>query len=66
MKLNKEALYYAMANAGVGQRELATSAGIGEVTITKGYSRAIRPQTAGKIAKALNVSVESIILREEA
>ena len=65
MKLNREALYFAMANKRIGQRELAKLAGIGEVTITKGYSRTIRPQTAGALAKALDVSVESIVVKEE-
>lgn len=65
MKLDKIQLFILMANKEIGQRELADIAGVGETTITAGYKRKIRPKTIGKIAKALNVSVDQIILKED-
>lgn len=63
MKVNSQKLQIAMANAAYSAKELSEKCGISQVTITritKGVQEA-RPQTIGKIAKALNVPVTDII-----
>lgn len=66
MKLNKEKLMLAMANARLNAFELCAAAGIQYAT----YRRIIngfpcKPATAGSIAAALGVRVEDLVEREE-
>ncbi|WP_455505696.1 helix-turn-helix domain-containing protein [Gemmiger formicilis] len=63
MKINFQKLQIAMANKAYSAKELSDKCGVSQVTITritKGIQDA-RPQTIGKIAKALNVPVTDII-----
>lgn len=63
MKIDKIKIDVAMANKGFSAKELSEKCGISQITITrlkKGVQKA-RPETVGKIAKALNVPVESLI-----
>lgn len=63
MKVNFRNLQIAMANACMNKGELAESANISRVSISKYFSgkRSPSPKTIGKIAKALNVPVTDII-----
>ena len=63
MKINFQSLQIAMANACMNKGELAESANISRVSISKYFSgkRTPSPKTIGKIAKALNVPVTDII-----
>lgn len=66
MKLNKEKLMLAMANARLNAFELCEAAGIQYQTyrrIIKGFP--CKPATAGSIAAALGVRVEELIERED-
>lgn len=66
MKINLQKLQIAMANQEFSSKELSKKCGVSQVTITritKGVQVA-RPQTIGKIAKALNVPVTEIIETE--
>ena len=63
MKINKQKLDLAMASMMYSAKELSKVCGVSPVTIariTKGTQQA-RPETVGKIAKALNVPVTDII-----
>ena len=67
MKIDKRKFDLALANAAYTLKELANKSGIAEVTIcriTKGKQKA-RLSTIGKLAKALNVRVEEIIVDNE-
>ncbi|MDD4564653.1 MAG: helix-turn-helix transcriptional regulator [Eubacteriales bacterium] len=68
MKFNKDAFFIAMANAELDQSALAEKAGVSVSRVNDLYRGRVspRPQTVGKLAKALGVSVEELILREEA
>lgn len=63
MKVNKQKLQVAMANACLNMDDLAALAEVSRVSISKYLSgvRNPKPKTIGKIAKALNVPVESLI-----
>lgn len=63
MKINKQKLQVAMANACLNMDDLAALAEVSRVSISKYLSgvRNPKPKTIGKIAKALNVPVESLI-----
>ena len=53
----------AMANKGYSAKELSEKCGVSQITIARlkrGVQKA-RPETVGKIAKALNVDVTEII-----
>ena len=66
LKLNKDKVDIAMANARMNAYALCESAGIQYQTyrrIIKG--KACKPATAGNIAAALGVRVEELIEREE-
>ena len=66
MKVNLQKVQIAMANQAFSSKELSEKCGVSQVTITritKGV-QAARPQTIGKIAKALNVPVTEIIETE--
>lgn len=63
MKIDKMKLDLAMANKAYSAKELSQKCGVSQVTIvriTKGVQEA-RPETIGKIAKALDVPVTDII-----
>ncbi len=65
MKLDKQKIMLAMANACMDQLEMCDKAEITYMTlqrIFKGYG--CKPSTAGKIAHALGVRVEDIIKDE--
>jgi transcriptional regulator with XRE-family HTH domain len=63
MKINKQKLQLAMANACLNMDDLAALAEISRVSISNYISglRNPKPKTLGKIAKALNVPVENLI-----
>lgn len=63
MKINKQKLQLAMANACLNMDDLAELVDISRVSISKYLSglRSPKPKTLGKIAKALNVPVENLI-----
>ena len=66
LKINLQKLQIAMANKAFSSKELSEKCGVSQVTITritKGVQVA-RPQTIGKIARALNVPVTEIIETE--
>lgn len=66
MKVNKEALYLAMARACLNRRELAEKAGIPESTLQGVINRrGVRPATLGKVARALGIDPLEIIEQEE-
>ena len=62
MKANKKKLELAMANACLNTEDLAIKATMPRPTINNVITgRNVRPATIGKIARALNVPVESLI-----
>ena len=63
MKINKQKLQLAMANACMNMDDLAEKAEISRVSISNYISglRTPKPKTLGKIAKALKVPVENLI-----
>ena len=63
MKLNKEKLYLLRARECLTIQQLASKAGVSCKEISKNSS--IGAVSAGKIAKALEVDPEEIILKEE-
>ena len=68
MKIDNEKLIIALANNGMMLKDLCAKAPLSEIAlrdIRQGKSNP-RPATIGKIAKALNVSVEEIIVKEDA
>lgn len=67
MKLNKAVIDLLRAEQCITLGELACSAKVGKNTITPytGFTRDINPLSVGKIARALNVPVEDIIVKEE-
>lgn len=60
MKLDRNKYLLARARACMGQKDLE-AAGIPKGTLCRAMSGDIRPETAGKIAKALGVDVTEII-----
>lgn len=64
MKIDKEKYMLARARACMGTKDLV-SAGIPRGTLSKISREDIRPETAGKIAKALGVDVTEIIETED-
>lgn len=60
MKINKEKYMLARARACMGQKELE-AAGISKGTLCRVMKEEARPETIGKIAKALGVDVTEII-----
>lgn len=60
MKLDREKYMLARARACMGQKDLE-AAGIPKGTLCGALSGDIRPETAGKIAKALGVDVTEIV-----
>lgn len=66
MKIDKKKLALAMANACINFKELCEKAGISEVGFRqiRAGTRNPKPATVGKIARALNVSVQEIIMED--
>lgn len=67
MKIDKMKFDIAMAKKGYSAKELSEKCGVSQITIARlkrGVQKA-RPVTISKIAKALNVPVESIVDLEE-
>lgn len=60
MKLNRQKYMIARARACMGQKDLE-EAGIPKGTLCRALRDGIRPETAGKIAKALGVDITEII-----
>jgi len=67
MKIIKEAFNIALANSGMLLNELCETADVTPAAVNRilNGKRQARPQTVGKLAKALGVPVEEIVLREE-
>ena len=62
MKINKQKLYIAMANICITSNELQEKSKLPRGTFLNVITgKSVRPATAGKIAKALNVPVEQLI-----
>lgn len=65
MKLNNQKLEIAMANMCIDRLQLSEMTGLKYPTIRRATQRAgTRPSTIGKIAKALEVPVETLIEKE--
>lgn len=66
MRLNAYAIRCAMATAGLSARKVSAAAGLSPSRFSELLrSRLCLPATAGRIAKALGVSVEQITVEEE-
>lgn len=63
MKLDRRKYMIARARACMGQKELE-AAGIPKGTLCRAMREDLRPETVGKIAKALGVDVTEIIETE--
>lgn len=63
MRIDREKLDLAKARACMGPREIV-AAGIPRDTLYRAERKEIRPETAGRIAKALGVDVTEIIVTE--
>lgn len=62
MKINRKKLEIAMAGACLNAKDLAIAAELPRPTLNNVITgRNVRPATIGKIAKALNVTVEQIL-----
>lgn len=64
MRIDRQKYMIARARACMGQKELV-KAGIPKGTLCRMLKEDVRPETAGKIAKALGVDVLDIIEVEE-
>lgn len=64
MRINKQKYMLAKARACMGQKDLE-KAGIPKGTLCRAIRDDLRPETVGKIAKALGVDVTEIIETEE-
>lgn len=60
MRINRQKYMLARARACMGQKELE-AAGIPQGTLCRALRQNIKPETAGRIAKALGVDVTEII-----
>lgn len=63
MKINRHALDIALAKAMLNRRELAKKSGVSESLLSKAYNgySGISPKAIGKLARALDVPVESLV-----
>lgn len=63
LKVDNTKLMIAIANKGCSAVELSKESGVNQVTITrmKAGTQQPRPQTLGKIARALGVKVEDLL-----
>lgn len=64
MKLKKKAIDLLRARTCMTVNDLSKTSGVSKCTINAGYERDINPVAAGKLAKALNVDVTEIIIKE--
>lgn len=60
--INQSRIDIERARKGITQKELAKNAGVGLVTLT---AKKLSPVSIGKIAKALDIDVEELIIHEE-
>lgn len=66
MTADKQRINLAMARACIGARDVVKRAGIPRPTFNNVVTgRSVRPETLGKIARALDVDVEYLIAKEE-
>lgn len=65
MKLDRTAFDFARARKCIGISKLAKAANVSSGTIYAGFERNIDPVTIGKLAKALDVDVTEIIVKEQ-
>lgn len=65
MILNKRAIDLLLAKKKMTVRELIRTSGINAQTYYKGFEEDIYPKTIGKLADALQVEPEEIIIQEE-
>lgn len=65
MRLNENALDLERAKACITLNDLSIKAKVAKGTIYKGYSDSINPVAVGRIAKALGVDPEDIIVKEQ-
>lgn len=65
MRANREFLFLAMARVCIGTKELAEMAELPRPTLNNVVSgRNVRPETLGKVAKALGVDPAELVERE--
>ncbi|MEG1136386.1 MAG: hypothetical protein RSD65_06265 [Anaerovoracaceae bacterium] len=64
MKLNESAINLARAKRCMTVTELTQSAGISGASLRNGYKRSLGAALIGRIAVALDVDVETIIVQE--
>lgn len=64
MRIDRTKYMFARARACMGQKELE-AAGISKGTLCRALQKDIKPETAGRIAKALGVDVTEIIVTQE-
>lgn len=66
MKIDNKKLAVAMANACLNFKDLCNRAGVSEIGLRqiRAGTRNPKPITVGKIARALNVNVQEIIMEE--
>lgn len=64
MRLNKAAIEMARAKTCMRYDALETASGVSRSTVFKGYKTDIDPVCVGKIAKALGVPVEEIVMTD--
>lgn len=64
VKLNLKTLKLAVTKSGYSVNEIAERAGLARQTVSRilNNEESVRPSTAGKLAKALEIDIESIIL----
>ncbi len=65
MGLDKYKIDILMAKKQFNRKDLLKEAGISDFTYYKCFERGTSPKNVGKIAKALGVDVEEIIVKEE-
>lgn len=65
MKLNRNKIKLLLAEKLMMTKELCKISGISQVTLRRGYEKNISPLSAGKLAAALGVPVEEIVISEE-
>lgn len=65
MKLNKYAIEILRAEKGFTVSDLSKKSRVSQPTINRGFKKDITPVSAGKLAKALDMPVQDIIISEE-
>lgn len=64
MRVNKQTVEILMAQKCWGREELLKSADISDCTYYKSFGKGVLPKQVGKIARALGVPPEDIIVKE--